>query len=174
VVESQILLIDDLGAQIDEPEARTTLARLRESVRTGGKTVVLATRHVCLASEFCDRIIFLDRGRLAFDGSTGDLRTLRSSDVYRITVGGHLDEAWSDWFGGMRIVPSVFGPTVLVGPIVDQSALHGVLTKVRDLGLPLLALSRVEPAAGDVLVQLVGPGATTDAPSRPRKPGQPG
>ena len=67
------------------------------------------------------------------------------SKFYRIRVGGHLDSSWSEWFGGLRLTHEVNGETVLSGPIVDEAALHGVLAKVRDLGLPLLAVNRVEP-----------------------------
>ena len=66
-------------------------------------------------------------------------------DVYRITIKGHLDSEWSDWFDGLTITIVDNGETILTGPIVDQTALHGVLIKIRDLGLPLLGLSRIEP-----------------------------
>ena len=66
-------------------------------------------------------------------------------EVYRITIKGHLDSEWSDWFDGLTITLVDTGETILSGPIVDQTALHGVLIKIRDLGLPLLELSRVEP-----------------------------
>ena len=66
-------------------------------------------------------------------------------EFYRIRVGGHLDSGWSEWFGGLRLTHEANGETVLSGLIVDEAALHGVLAKVRDLGLPLLAVNRVEP-----------------------------
>jgi hypothetical protein len=66
-------------------------------------------------------------------------------EVYRITIRGHLDSEWSDWFDGLTIILVDNGETILTGPIVDQTALHGVLIKIRDLGLPLLSLTRVEP-----------------------------
>ena len=66
-------------------------------------------------------------------------------DVYRITIKGHLDSEWSDWFDGLTITLVDNGETILTGPIVDQTALHGVLIKIRDLGLPLLSLTRVKP-----------------------------
>ena len=69
-------------------------------------------------------------------------------EVYRITVKGHLDSEWSDWFDGLTITLVDNGETILSGPIVDQTALHGVLIKIRDLGLPLLSLTRVEPERG--------------------------
>jgi hypothetical protein len=66
-------------------------------------------------------------------------------EVYHITVLGQLDSEWSEWFDGMAITPIDNGETILSGPLVDQTALHGVLIKIRDLALPLLRLSRVEP-----------------------------
>ena len=67
------------------------------------------------------------------------------SEVYRITIKGHLDDEWSGWLEGLTITRTDDGETILTGPIVDQTALHGVLIKIRDLGLPLLGLSRIEP-----------------------------
>jgi hypothetical protein len=66
-------------------------------------------------------------------------------EVYQIVVKGHLDSEWSEWFDGMTITLVGNGETILTGPIVDQTALHGVLIKIRDLGLPLLSLVRIEP-----------------------------
>jgi hypothetical protein len=65
-------------------------------------------------------------------------------DVYRITIKGHLDPEWSDWFDGLTITLVDTGETILTGPLVDQTALHGVLIKIRDLGLSLLSLTRIE------------------------------
>ena len=66
-------------------------------------------------------------------------------EVYQIVVKGHLDSEWSDWFDGLNITMVDNGETILSGPIVDQTALHGVLIKIRDLALPLLSLVRIEP-----------------------------
>ena len=65
--------------------------------------------------------------------------------VYEIRVKGHLDGHWSDWFGGLKVTNLGNGETLLSGNIVDQAALHGVLIKVRDLGLPLMAVRSVGP-----------------------------
>ena len=67
--------------------------------------------------------------------------TLRPAH-YQIRVQGHLDARWSEWFDGLTIEHSPDDTTTLAGPIADQAALHGVLTKIGSLGLPLLALSR--------------------------------
>ncbi len=63
--------------------------------------------------------------------------------VYQITVKGHLDSQWSAWFDNMMITNEANGEAVLCGPLADQSALYGVLAKVRNLGLPLLAVTTV-------------------------------
>ena len=65
--------------------------------------------------------------------------------IYQIRVAGHLDPTWSAWFDGLSIIHQPNGDTLLVGPIVDQAALHGVLLKVSDLGLTLIAVTRVAP-----------------------------
>ena len=63
---------------------------------------------------------------------------------YEIRIQGHLDEHWSEWFDGLDITYDVDDNTVLRGPLTDETALHGVLIKVRDLALPLLAVNRIE------------------------------
>ena len=64
---------------------------------------------------------------------------------YEFRLRGHLDDKWADWFEGLTITREDNGETVLRGPIVDQAALHGLLRKVRDLGMPLLSVMQVEP-----------------------------
>lgn len=65
--------------------------------------------------------------------------------IYRIRIKGHLGQNWTDWFEGLAITLEENGETLLTGPVVDQAALHGVLKKVRDLGMPLLSVNRVKP-----------------------------
>jgi len=64
-----------------------------------------------------------------------------SSTHYRIRIGGHLDARWTGWFGDLAIDRDADGTTVLHGPVADQSALHGLLRKVSDLGLPLVSVT---------------------------------
>ena len=66
------------------------------------------------------------------------------ADIYRIHVKGQPDPARSAWFDGLEVQPQANGETVLTGPIVDRAALHGVLMRIRDLGLPLLAVTGAE------------------------------
>ena len=65
--------------------------------------------------------------------------------VYQIRIKGHLGSQWTDWFEGLTITLEEDGDTLLTGPVVDQAALHGLLKKVRDLGMPLVSVSPVEP-----------------------------
>jgi hypothetical protein len=70
--------------------------------------------------------------------------------VYQIRIKGHLSRQWTNWFGGLTITPEDNGETLLTGPVVDQAALHGLLRKVRDLGIPLVSVNRAEPSQPDV------------------------
>ena len=64
---------------------------------------------------------------------------------YEIRVGGVLDRHWSGWFDGLQVSSDAPGQTLIAGPVVDQAALHGLLAKVRDLGLPLLSVQQISP-----------------------------
>jgi hypothetical protein len=64
---------------------------------------------------------------------------------YEIRLTGRLDAHWAAWFDGLTVSPEPAGTTVISGPIADQAALHGVLQRVRDLGLPLVSVIRVVP-----------------------------
>jgi len=64
---------------------------------------------------------------------------------YEIRLKGHLDQRWADWFEGLTIRLEENGETRLIGSVVDQAALHGLLKKVRDLGMELLSVNRIEP-----------------------------
>jgi hypothetical protein len=65
--------------------------------------------------------------------------------VYQIRLRGHLGSQWTKWFGGLIITLEEDDDALLTGPVVDQAALHGLLKKVRDLGMPLVSVSPVEP-----------------------------
>ena len=70
------------------------------------------------------------------------------TDIYQFRVRGHLDDRWSDWLEGLAVERQEDGTSVLVGPVVDQAALHGVIVRIRDLGLSLLSISLVGESHG--------------------------
>ncbi len=70
-------------------------------------------------------------------------------EIYEIRLKGHLDARWADRFEDMSLTLTETGETRLTGPVIDQAALHGLLKKVRDLGLPLISVSRVDASPLD-------------------------
>ena len=78
-------------------------------------------------------------------GTHGSTGSSHEAGRYEIRIGGHLETRWAAWFDGLTLTHESGGTTVIHGPIVDQAALHGLLQKVRDLGLPLLSVIHVEP-----------------------------
>jgi hypothetical protein len=71
------------------------------------------------------------------------------STIYQIRIGDRLGEPWTDWFDQMTLTQAANGDTLLTGPVVDQAALHGVLRKVRDLGLPLISVIQLQADGED-------------------------
>jgi len=73
---------------------------------------------------------------------------------YRLRVGGHLDDHWSPWFGDLTLTHEDDGTTSLTGAVADQAELHGLLTKIRDLGVTLISVEAIDPA----MVETAGEG----------------
>jgi hypothetical protein len=69
--------------------------------------------------------------------------------IYEIRVKGHLGCQWTDWFGGLAITLEDNGETLLTGPVIDQAALHRLLRKVRNLGMPLLSVNHIQSGQAD-------------------------
>jgi hypothetical protein len=74
-----------------------------------------------------------------------DKSTAHGAGRYEIRLKGHLDDRWARWFDGLTLTTRSDGTTTIHGPVVDQAALHGLLQKVRDVGLPLISVARAEP-----------------------------
>jgi hypothetical protein len=72
----------------------------------------------------------------------------RGSSRYEICIEGHLSSRWATRFDGMTLSLRDDGTTVIEGPVVDQAALHGLLQKLRDLGIPLVSLTQIQPDPG--------------------------
>jgi hypothetical protein len=85
-------------------------------------------------------------------GKTNDtLGHYDESGLYEIRLKGHLDDRWIDRFEGLTITLEENGDTLLSGPVIDQAALHGLLKKVRDLGMPLVSVSPIKPGPSTTL-----------------------
>ncbi len=141
-----ILLLDEPALGQDPLALKD---RLRRLARERGTTVVLATQCLDVAREMCDRVAVVKRGRLVAEREARFLEdSLLGSAFYQIRVKGQLESSWSGWFEDLVLRAEENGEMVLSGPIVDQAALYGVLTKLRDLGLPLLSVSRCEADLG--------------------------
>lgn len=74
---------------------------------------------------------------------------VKQETVYQIRVKGYLSQQWNNWFEGLTITLEEDGNTLLSGPVVDQSALHGILKKIRDMGMPLLSVNPVDLTKAD-------------------------
>ena len=74
-----------------------------------------------------------------------EISTVSEAGQYEIQLEGHLDNRWATWFDGLTLTTCSDGTTIIHGIVVDQSALHGLLQKVRDVGLPLISVTRVTP-----------------------------
>jgi hypothetical protein len=70
--------------------------------------------------------------------------------VYQIRIKGHLGQQWTEWFEGLAITLEANGDTLITGPVIDQAALHGLIKKVRDLGMPLVSVDPVKLDQADV------------------------
>jgi hypothetical protein len=82
--------------------------------------------------------------------TTASMEDPDEPQLYEIRIKGHLDNRWIEWFEGLTITLEENGDTLLTGPIIDQSALHGLLKKVRDLGLPLVSVGPLDPGQADL------------------------
>ncbi len=85
------------------------------------------------------------------------MRSAQEPDRYEIRVRGHLADRWAAWFDGMTLTRQADGTTVLDGPVVDQPALHGLLRKISDLGLPLVSLTATPGRATSPAADLPNP-----------------
>jgi hypothetical protein len=84
------------------------------------------------------------------DGAHASTEHHHEPELYEIRIVGHLDSRWAAWFEGLNFTHESDGTTILCGPVVDQATLHGLLRRVRDLGLPLVSVTRVEPERAEV------------------------
>src|SRR5215467_14310478 len=116
--------------------------------------VVMSSHHITLYL-LIRRKVRMQRRRDLSIGGKGTRRRMSSTHtstgdyhepgLYEIRIKGHLDNRWADWFSGLTITALDNGETLLTGQVVDQAALHGLIRKVRDLGMPLISVLRMKP-----------------------------
>jgi len=154
IADPPIVVVDEPTLALDERSARAVQQWIAELAHERGKTVLLTTCQPSVASAITDRVVRMRQGRLVADLPTAELRRLLRSTQYQIRVKGLLGSQWSEWFDGLTVLPAGDDETILRGTIVDQAALHGLIGKVRNLALPLLAITREELSLDDVLDRL--------------------
>jgi ABC-2 type transport system ATP-binding protein len=154
IADPPVVVFDEPTLALDERSARAVQQWIADLAHQRGKTVLLTMCQPDVASAICDRVVLLRQGHLVADLPTAELRTLLRSTQYQIRVKGQLGSQWSEWFDGLTVLPAGGDETILRGTIVDQAALHGLIGKVRDLALPLLAVTREELSLDDVLARL--------------------
>jgi len=154
--DARLVLLDELPA-LDAQLAQALQGWLPDWAHSLDKTLLLATRNPEIALALCDRIVVLRDGRVAFDTLVQPeihCAACRPA-VYQILLRGRLDPARSAWFAGMDVT-SIGDDTRITGEVQDQPALHGLLARVRDLGLPLISLVRLDPGAEQRLRDWMG------------------
>ena len=92
-----------------------------------------------------DRSELHNEGDLLYEQDTQRQALAGEGTWYAFRVKGHLAPCWSEWLGGLTIANLENGETLLTGPVEDQAALHGLLARIRDLNLPLIAVNQIEP-----------------------------
>jgi hypothetical protein len=109
--------------------------------------------YLSITSERPKRRLIYPSRRQVKEGQMSEISTgpHHSPDRYEIRLRGHLDSRWAAWFNGLNLTNESDGTTIIHGPVADQAALHGLLQKVRDLGLPLVSVTQVQPGQPNAL-----------------------
>ncbi len=151
LADPPIMIFDEPLAGLDTATAQLVKNWLARQAHVLGKTVIIATRQPELIEELGGEVAILNRGRLVTHQPVAQLLRLPQATVYQIRFKGYLPHHWSSWFDNLTLTHLEKGVTMLSGPLRDQAALYGVLTKIRDLALPLLSVAKTEPGLANVM-----------------------
>ena len=154
IANPPILLLDEPAQYLDAQAARLVKEQIRQQAHEKGAAVLLSTRQPGVARELCDRVVVMRQGRLVADRSLEELSNLLQGEYYHIRIEGRLETRRSAWFDNLTLTAEG-NDTILSGVVTDQAALQGVIVKIRDLGIPLLSVTRVEPGPEQVLAHLM-------------------
>lgn len=135
----QVIVVDEPALGLTEPGWERNACELRELAHAGGKTIILATRRRDVACLICDRVAVLQDGWCLDERPAASLAAVPVGEWWEIRVRGHLTGRWGAWFAGLSLAAAGDGTCLLSGWLADQAALHGVLARVRDMGLPLVS-----------------------------------
>lgn len=150
----RLLLLDDPTQTLDSVTTDLLVADLIRVARVQGTTMVVASTDPNFIQKLCDTVAVLHQGQMLISQAMPALLEHYAHDQYQIRFQGHVDVRWQDWFDGL-LVSRDTQSTTLTGIIPDQSALHGILMRVRDLNLPLVSVNRVPPDLQAVYLQLL-------------------
>ncbi|MDF2627244.1 MAG: transporter ATP-binding protein/permease [Symbiobacteriaceae bacterium] len=150
----QLVLLDEPSVSPASREAGALHAHLRNVVGDGRGAAVIATAQIGLARQLCDRVAVLHQGQLLRVTTPDALAAYLGQSYYRIRVQGHLSPRMLLGFDGLSPTFTPNGETVLVGPLPDMSALHGVLNRIQSLCLPLSEARLLDPLEGLIHVAL--------------------
>lgn len=145
-----ILLLDEPFQGLDRQAAHTFRAWIQHLAHAQARAVVVATSDPHLALDLGDRLVFLRDGRIAADLPLDESPRLDQPACYRIHVRGRLEPHWSAWFDGLTMTTRE-EETIISGLVMDQSALHSLLMRIRDLGLLLLSVQRFDASLSSAL-----------------------
>ncbi len=154
IADPPIVLLDEPTLGLDVQAARTVQHWVTKLACEQGKTIILTSHQLDMVQTVCDRVAVMRKGRLLADKPMAELLSLFQAEQYQIKVAGHLNGHSSARLAGLTPA-SVEDGTVLAGTLDDQDSLYRVLAHIRDLGLPLVSVNRIEPDLEDVFVQLI-------------------
>jgi len=149
-----ILLLDEPTQYLDMQAAREVEAWIKQQAHEKGAAVLLATRQPGAVQSLCDRVAVMRQGRLVAVRPLAELDDLLRGEYYQIKIKGQLEAHRSAWFGDLMLTTEG-DETILSGVVADQAALQGIIGKVRNLGIPLLSVTKVEPSPEQVLTRLM-------------------
>ena len=154
IANPSIVLLDEPTLGLDIQATRTVKEWIAKLAHEQGKTVILTTHQLDMAQDLCDQIAIMRKGSLLANQPLAELLHLFQHEYYQIRLKGSLDKESSACFEGFTI-DMENGDTILSGAITNQVSLHSHLARVRDLNLPLLSVTQVEPNLEDVFLHLV-------------------
>ena len=154
VSDPPIVLLDEPTLGLDVQASRTVKQWISTLARERGKTIILTTHQLDTAQELCDRVAIMSKGTLLTDKPLPELLSLFKHEYYQLRVKGLVEPEQRYHFDGFTIEVEN-DETVISGEIAHQASLYDYLARIKNLGLPLLQVTRLEPNLENIFVQLI-------------------